>query len=412
MQPPAGAVARVQALQALGGLDEACQDRADYFAWKGLLLLEQQQPQEAANALEKALMLDPELGGAQLDYAQALAQIGQREVGRSMVLSVLGRSDIPQTLHDWLVGQPPQWGGDEWHTTWSVQQLVGHETNFNSAPASALVTLTLLGGSVPVVLGPNERPQAGMALLSTGAVQAVRRWGQDQLSLNFDTSARTNGNYASSNLQWLDGSALWSRQIGSFVTGGEALVTRLWMGGQSLYQENTSKWFVDHPLTLGGNACRYGTALEHSIRNYPSVDYLSGVYTGLELGSGCQLDETQVAVTGQKGVDHPQNGVRLGGTQGRDDFAVTGSHPLGSGTLILLGQWSRLQDQNAYSSLLGGVPRGIVRRGGRVEYDYPLNNRWAVLGYVETLNQDSNIGLFTLSDRSLYLGLRWTGGHP
>ena len=48
----------------------------------GTLLLTLKRPQEAAIALEKALMLAPDLGGAQLDYAQALAELG--ELGRKV----------------------------------------------------------------------------------------------------------------------------------------------------------------------------------------------------------------------------------------------------------------------------------------------------------------------------------------
>jgi hypothetical protein len=129
----------------------------------------------------------------------------------------------------------------------------------------------------------------------------------------------------------------------------------------------------------------------------------------MELGMGCQKGQSMVTFTGMWGVDQPQNPIRLGGDQSRDDFSVTATHPFGPGMLIFLGQWSRLSDQEVYSPLLGGVTRGIIRRGGRVEYDYPLNSHWTVLGYLDTLTQDSNISLFTMSNQAIYFGLRWAG---
>ncbi len=407
--PPTTLQARQQALADLTGLEESCRDRADFFAWQGTLLLLLQHPQEAANALEKALMLDPELAGAQLDYAQALAQLGERDAAKNLTLTVLGRPDIPQTLHDWLANQPGLLEEQGWQTSWTVQSMLGHETNFNSAPSSNLVTLTLLGGNVPVTLSQSMRPEAGFALLNTGAVEGVRQWADSQLTLEADVTDRTSQNHADSNLQWVDGLALWSHRLGEGSAGGQASTTRLWMGGQVLYEENTGKLFIDHPLSWSGLDCRYGTGGEYSLRDYPTDPVLNGIYTGMELGMGCQKGESMVTVTGMWGVDQPQSPIRLGGDQSRDDFSVTASHPLGPGMLILLGQWSRLSDQEAYSPLLGGVTRGIIRRGGRVEYDYPLNPHWTVLGYLDTLSQDSNLSLFTVSNQAIYFGLRWAG---
>lgn len=407
--PPTTLQARQQALVELKGLEEPCRERADFFAWQGTLLLLLQQPQAAANALEKALMLDPELAGAQLDYAQALAQLGEQDAAKDLTLTVLGRPDIPQTLHDWLANQPGLLGERGWQTSWTVQSMLGHETNFNSAPSSNLVTLTLLGGNVPVTLSQSMRPEAGFALLNTGAMEAVRQWSDSQLTLEADVTDRTSQNHADSNLQWVDALALWSHQLGEGSAGGQASTTRLWMGGQVLYEENTSKFFVDRPLSWSGLECRYGTGAEYSLRDYPTDPILNGVYTGMELGMGCQKGASMVTFTGMWGVDQPQNPIRLGGDQSRDDFSVTASHPLGPGMLILLGQWSRLSDQEVYSPLLGGMVRGIIRRGGRLEYDYPLSTHWTVLGYLDTLTQDSNISLFTMSDQAIYFGLRWGG---
>ncbi len=408
LQPPASEAQRQQALDELTGLDEICSTRADYFIWQGNLLLALQHPHQAAAALEKALMLDPDLAGAQLDYAQALAEMGENNSARDLVNTVLARPDIPSALHEWLTSQLGEAAGDAWKMSWMVQSLLGAETNLNSAPASNLLTLTLPGGSVPVVLGESQKPEAGMASLSTGAVEATRRWGPGQLTLSGDATLRASPAHADSNLQWVDGAALWTQPLWGGDAGARVAVTRLWMGGVELYDENAGKVFMEQPLVLWGAACRYGLGGDYSARSYPAAPTLDGRYSGLELGLGCQHGETLVTATGQWGVDRAQNPMRLGGDQARDDFSLAGSHPLGPGVLSLTGQWSRLEDQEAYSALLGGVPREILRRAGRVEYDYPLSHHWSALGYLEKTSQNSNIGLFALENQTAYMGLRWS----
>ena len=61
-------------------------------------MLAQGRVEEAAIALEKALLLDPNLPGAQLDYAQALAQIGLKGSARAILADVLKRPDIQPAL--------------------------------------------------------------------------------------------------------------------------------------------------------------------------------------------------------------------------------------------------------------------------------------------------------------------------
>ena len=407
VQPPATETQRQQALDALAGLEDACSTRADYFAWQGSLLLTQHHPQSAANALEKALLLDPSLAGAQLDYAQALAELGENDSARDLVNTVMARPDIPSALHEWLTSQMGDLHGETWKATWMVQTLLGSESNLNSAPASALLTLTLPGGNIPVLLGESQRPESGMASLNSGAFEATRPWGPGQVTLSGDATVRATPGHTDSALQWMDGAALWTQPLWGGDAGVRASATRLWMGGVELYDENAGKVFMEQPVVFNESACKYGIGGDYSARSYPAAPTLDGRYSGLELGLGCQRGETLVTVTGQWGVDRAQSPMRLGGDQSRDDFMVTGSHPVGPGRLTVIAQWSRLMDQEIYSPYLGGDVREILREAGRVQYDYPLSSHWTVLGYFEKTSQNSNISLFGLENRALYFGLRW-----
>ncbi len=407
VRPPTSAAERQQALDALVGLEDVCRNRSDYFAWLGSLHLTLHHPQRAASALEKALLLDPNLAGAQLDYAQALAELGENASARDLASTVLARPDIPSALHEWLTSQLGELAGETWKMTWLAQSLLGRETNLNSAPASNLLTLTLPGGSVPVVLGENQRPEAGMASLNTGAFEATRLWGPGQITLSGDATLRAPPGHTDSALQWVDGAALWTQPLLGGDAGARLAATRLWMGGFELYDENAGKLFMEQPLVVGETACRYGFGGDYSARSYPAAPILDGRYSGLELGLGCQHDQTLVMATGQWGWDRAQSPMRLGGNQERDDFSLMASHPLGPGQLTLTGQWSRLQDQAVYSTLLGGMTREILREAARLEYDHPLSVHWTLLGYLERTSQNSNISLFTLENQAIYFGLRW-----
>jgi predicted Zn-dependent protease len=83
---------------------DPCDEKATCQAQKGAQLLAQGRVEEAAVALEKALLLDPNLPGVQLDYAQALALIGLKGSARAMLADVLQRPDIQPNLKSKLTG--------------------------------------------------------------------------------------------------------------------------------------------------------------------------------------------------------------------------------------------------------------------------------------------------------------------
>lgn len=408
-QPPEGAQAGRQELKRLEDYSEACSARADYFAWQGALLLTEKKPQQAAIALEKALLLNPDLPGAELDYAQALAELGEQASARQLVQSVLGRSDIPAALHDWLTSLEGDWIEPLWQWRWLVQSLLGAESNLNSAPSSSSLTLTLPGGAVPVILAQSERPHAGMASLNTAALEATRPLGQGRITFSGEGTVRVTPGDTSNGLQWIDAAVTGTQPLWGFDVGTRLGLMRLWLGGVELYDENAIKLFAERPLPWGGGACRYGVGMDYSARGYPASPTLDGHYVGGQLGLGCQQGNATLSAVGQWGNDRAQDSLRLGGTQHRDDFFLTAGKTLGPGMATFSAQWSRLQDADIYSPLLGGIPREILRQAARAQYEYFVNNQLSVIGYLGRTSQNSNIGLFALNNQAIYLGLRWSG---
>ena len=161
---------------------DPCDEQATCQAQKGSLLLAQGHVEEAAVALEKALLLDPNLPGAQLDYAQALALIGLKGSARAMLADVLQRPDIQPNLKSKLAGaqNPPSEATQtslmsEWQWSKLAQAAVGHETNLNSATFTDSLTLMLSNGPVTIGLADSAKPMSGPATKTLLALQGRRR---------------------------------------------------------------------------------------------------------------------------------------------------------------------------------------------------------------------------------------------
>jgi len=185
---PAAAVWQQASLERLSQWAEACDENAFFHAHWGAVLLAQGQTEAAAVALEKALLLNPDLPGAQLDYAQALAQIGLKGSARAMLKEVLQRPDIQPTLKAQLLpAQTASAGASALDWQWSslLQSSYGHESNLNSATYTDTLTLYLSNGPVTLGLSDNVKPMPGNALKSSAALQgSLKGLGSHELSLN------------------------------------------------------------------------------------------------------------------------------------------------------------------------------------------------------------------------------------
>jgi tetratricopeptide (TPR) repeat protein len=214
-------------LEELNSLVLACDEVALFHAKRGAMLLVSGKIEEAAVALEKALLLEPNLPGAQLDYAHALALIGQRGSARAMLAQVLERADIEPALKGQLQKAQPQSAQQQnpqpqnsqqqhpqlqnaqpliatapqsrelqaldqtqartqaqtlaslgaWEWSAVAQTALGRESNLNSATYTEALTLMLSNGPVTIGLSDTAKPVSGNALKSSLLVQGVTRAG-------------------------------------------------------------------------------------------------------------------------------------------------------------------------------------------------------------------------------------------
>ncbi|MGC8855140.1 MAG: hypothetical protein ACP5OY_09575, partial [Halothiobacillaceae bacterium] len=114
--------------------DRTCHDDPYYLAYRGALYNLLQRPAQGAADLERALMLQPTLLGAQIDYAQSLTALGQTQAARALIQALLARDDLPPTLRPLLSERLQNLIPPSTQHTWAGY-AIGYDTNLNAAPS-------------------------------------------------------------------------------------------------------------------------------------------------------------------------------------------------------------------------------------------------------------------------------------
>ena len=423
-------------INALAPLAAACDMRADFHARHGALLLAAGWPQDAATALEKALLLNPELAGTQLDYAQALAQLGQRQPARDLVKQVVRRPDIQPDLREWLQDGLANAAAAHLHTpqdaaaqdtaasswTWGtlLQTSLGHEDNLASATHTASLTLYLSTGPVDVILADSERPKAGTALKVLAAAQGVRPLAEGELRVNLAVQGRHAATQGVADNQLAEASMTYALPLGP----GQVMGT---VGLHSFVQTNVynykdQAYSLKYEPTWRWADCKGSAALGRIAQSYISSPSLDGNFDHLRLETACRPNNTGQLVAPAEtifgitaGRDNPLNANRPGGVKNRVAIDVRHETPMGQpfgkgqGTLTTWARYSQSHDAQVYSTLLGTDPTQTRRQDIGVGYWWPLQAGWSVGMDVESTLQKSTNALLDIKNFSVYGGLRWTG---
>lgn len=423
---PAATEWQTATLAQLATWAEACDTNAFFHAHRGAQLLAQGQTEAAAVSLEKALLINPDLPGAQLDYAQALAQIGLKGSARAILNNVLQRTDIQPGLKAQLSAAQSQEqteasrmaNGPLWQWNGLLQTAHGHESNLNSATYTDALTLYLSNGPVTLGLTDNAKPVAGNAFKTTAAVQGVLKGaGGQELSVNAALANKTGAASVGGNNRTAEGAVKYSLPmlagdasgVWQIATGG----THFWLGNQTAYQDQglQLKFAWD---TLGA-ACKWAPAIGRIDQQFPQSSTLNGVYSYGRIEMACANGlnrETHVALGG--GQDRAQDANRPGGNRLRTDVLVRHeqivSLPLAPGVSGQLSAWLRYahsKDKLAYSDLLGDLKSNTQRTDLGLGYWVPVAKQWSAGLNLEATSQKSNNTLFNLKNSSVYLGVRW-----
>jgi len=408
--------ARRTLLTTLDVWQDACVQRADYYALRGVLLLELGQAGQAAIALEKAILLDPELPGVQLDYAQALAELGHYRVAESLVREVSIRPDIQPGLRSWLEQQLAALDEADWRAAFVLESMFGYENNLNSATSARSLALTLPGGTVSVPLADSELPVSGLALRLRLLGEAVHPLGEGQELRLFGGVSAREGEASKTALRSVQAGAEYRRQLGQTVLEGAAAAQALWLGGARLFEEQELSVGVRQALPLSYpflnhlqlERCEAAGSVIQSWQDYPNAVAGDATVQSLRLETLCaSADGAETVVRLERGRNEAGSALRPGGDKTQWEIALRHERPWRAGDLSLWARYGESRDAEPYSVLLGNQRADTQRSELGVSYWQEIEKDWAV--GIEALHsrQHSNVALFEQENQMIYLGMRW-----
>jgi hypothetical protein len=401
---------------------KGCLTDAHFHAWRGAVLMALGRSEEAIEPLERALMEDPELPGAQLDLAQAFAVQGDAASARAMLQGLRTRTDVPEALRRAIdlqfaalsgAGVAANAEGKAFFSRWRVSTLGGVDSNLNNAPANSEITLTLPEGNRTLPLDPSSLPRRGSAAITSFGWQGLGVSGRSVWVLQAELKARHSGEITS--YEQTDLAAAWLQAPAEshqwVVRTG---FSNLRFGGVGLLQSfrgNLQRQFAPMDSLA---ACRPALGMETEWRRYPTSLTLNGLYTGGTVGVTCRPADAKpespqsFTLEGRLGQDRPSDATRAGGVYDRAEVRVQWERPIFLRGQMAL-QWaSTLQrDTDPYSPLLGNIPRHTTRHALQLDTSWPLRGPLSVVTSLEASNQSSNITAFATRQRSFYVGLQW-----
>lgn len=401
-----------QRLNQLAAFEAMCETNPGFHAYRGLLLLKAGWLAEAATALEKSLLLLPEQPGVQLDYAQVLAQLGQKNSARQLVEIVASREDIQPDLRDWLrAGLLPN--TEVWTWASMLQSSVGRESNMSGATHTDSLTLFLPNGTVDVSLADSEKPVAGVGLKTMYALQGVRALGTGAMRVLLSVQARATQKVANNHLGEAQMSYAWPMGPGLAT----AQIATHYYEQISEYKYADTSWRLKYEPKALWNDCKWTPMLGQVNQRYLTTTNLSGLYghAGLEMQcTHSASQETTLSFTG--GLDEPSKGSRPGGNKKRQELTLSHFKAMrlpandSSGFSGLFKAWYRQnnsQDQEIFSPLLGNQNIHTRRQDAGMGFWWSVAHQWSVGLDWEITSQKSSNSLSNIRNSSLYLGVKW-----
>jgi len=383
-----------------------CLQSAEYFALLGAAQLNTGNLADALESLERALLLDPDNGGAQIDYAQALYLQGQLFSALALNRQVLGRNDVPQDLRDMLQSRQNSWQSMTRQHGFQADLLMGYDNNLNGAPSPDQITLTLSGESIILPLNPEFRPIAGPYLNARLGARYRQLAPQHQHNVLVEVKGRVSEDKDSDLLQ-LDSRYAFIRPGSERSWQFNGGMSHLFFGGTALY---TATEMGGRFVANGGQNCaRYLTAatqyqLFHNQATLNAVESKlgAGVSCSINLGAGRQQLIAEFA-----GLNNsPVRSGRPGGGRNGWQMSLEWQVEIADGLLVSHINHTVTDDTRGYSPLLvDGAPRGLRRSYVLLQYQRPLAHNTRLLVNMYHQKQRSNLALFRSADSTVEIGI-------
>lgn len=390
----------------LGPLMGRCLQTSEYFALLGAAQLNVGRLAEALESLERALLLEPGNGGAQIDYAQALYLQGQIFSALELNGLLLQRDDLPEGLQPMLASRQRNWRAMTRQTSVQADVLLGYDSNLNGAPAPSQITLTLSGDSVVLPLNEEYRPKAGPYTNLRLAGRYRQLAPEHQHNFVAELRGRVSED-ADSDLLQLDTRYAFikpGRQRSWQLVAG---MSHLFFGGSPLY---TATELGGRYVPSFSRACRpyVSGATQHQLFHNQST--LSAVESKIGAGISCPLDNgmgrhqltAEISALNNTPVNDGRPGGHRNGWQVSFDWQVQLRNALISSQL----NHTQLDDSRGYNPLLNdNAKRWVGRSYLLMQYRRPMGSSSDLLVNFYHQHQRSNLNLFRTTDSSIEFGI-------
>ncbi len=388
----------------LAPLMPQCLLSAEYFALLGAAQFNSNLIPEALESLERALLLDPDNGAAQIDYAQALYLQGQLFAALDMSEQLLARADLPEALRPVLRERHESWRGETRQRSLQADLLAGYDTNLNGAPDPNQITLTLSGEAVTLPLDPEFRPTRGpytnMRLAGRfrqlapshdhNVLVAFRgRVSEDTDSDLLQLDTRYSHNQARRHHNWQ-----FNAGMGHLMFGGRPLYSAT--EGGARYQKSGNN---------GGCRPHYEMAVQHQLFHNQSI--MNGIESKAAAGLTCPANDRHLLGL-EFGLLHNAalKANRPGGTRGGWQARMDWQAALPKGILAAQLNHTRMDDRRGFSEILAdGAERYLHRSFMLLQYRQPIQRDMTLLINFYHQRQRSNIELFENRDTTLEIGV-------
>lgn len=393
----------------LSALMPECLRSSEYFALYGAAQLNSGQVAEASESLERALLLDPDNGAAQIDYAQALFEAGELFSAIALNQQILQRGDLPLSLQPGIQVRDENWRGLTRQLNFQADILAGYDSNLNGAPDAAQITLTLSGESVLLALNPEFRAKSGPYLnFRLGA--AYRRLTPEH---QHNWASELRGRFSEDNdsdLVQLDSVYSFIRPSARQSWQVDAGISNLFFGGDALYTATQGR--ARYQLA-SDNFCKpfYGFAAQHQI--FHDQSQLNALEAKATAGLNCPFSSANANQRIGLDVSLLNNSAlksaRPGGNRRGWQVNAEWQQESAMGIFLLQLNYTELDDRDGYSPILiSGAERSIKRNYALLQYRKPLQINGATAALLVNLyhqRQRSNIELFETTDTTFEVGI-------
>lgn len=397
------------ALQVLRALENDCLQSAEYYALLGAGQLDTGQLVAALESFERALLLDPSHGAAQIDYAEALYLSGQLFPALELNGRVLQRPDTPDDIAGMLRARQALWQRQTRRTRLELDIGLGYDDNLNGGPSRNEITLTLSGEPVQLTLDEAFQPVAApySSVRLTGLYQqAGPEYSQDLVA----TLRSRNSEHTQTDLLQLD----WRYNLGTVqrlgrqdwrwnLSGGTSHM--LW-GGSPLFSVAEGRFH----LRPDRSGCQPTLELATQYQVYHGQRQLSGLESGISGGLECRGQGIQGLDAGYVS-NNAQHSGRPGGNREGWRLRFYAEQPLWRGSLSAQLSLAGLQDASGYSDLLAdNARRKVSSRLLRLQYRQQLQPRLEFTMALNRQEQGSNLGPFRSEGSAVELGFSYLLG--